>query len=73
MFNLTVLNRYIEVKKALESIENVRKVYKIMWALADDNKDTNAMDEADEKLSQLDVMQVDLEKTLDDYKEYLEQ
>lgn len=73
MFELTVLNKYTEVKKALDAIETIRNVYKFMWALADDNKDNNAMDEIDEKLSELDVMQVDLEGTLNEYKEYLEQ
>lgn len=73
MFNLKVLDKYIEVKSALAAVETIRRFYKDMWVEADDNKDDSALDEIDTRLSELDVMQVELERTLKDYKEFLNQ
>lgn len=73
MFDLTVLNKYTNAKEALNSIEVVRNFYKNLWTEADELKDDNALDEIDTRLSELDVMQVELERTLDGYKEFLMQ
>ena len=73
MFDLTVLNKYTNAKEALNSIEIVRNFYKNLWTEADELKDDNALDEIDTRLSELDVMQVELERTLDGYKEFLQQ
>lgn len=73
MFDLSVLNKYTNAKEALNAIEVVRSFYKSMWAEADELKDNNALDEIDTRLSELDVMQVELERTLDGYKEFLMQ
>ena len=73
MFDLTVLNKYTNAKEALNSIEVVRNFYKNLWTEADELKDNNALDEIDTRLSELDVMQVELERTLDGYKEFLMQ
>ena len=73
MFDLTVLDKYIEVKESIRAVDTIRRHYKAMWSEADEIKDNEALDEIDTRLSELDVMQVELEKTLDDYKEYLEQ
>lgn len=73
MFDLTVLNKYTNAKEALNSIEVVRNFYKDLWSEADELKDNNALDEIDTRLSELDVMQVELERTLDGYKEFLQQ
>ena len=73
MFDLSVLNKYTNAKEALNAIEVVRNFYKSMWAEADELKDNNALDEIDTRLSELDVMQVELERTLDGYKEFLMQ
>ena len=73
MFDLTVLNKYTNAKEALNSIEVVRNFYKDLWTEADELKDNNTLDEIDTRLSELDVMQVELERTLDGYKEFLMQ
>lgn len=73
MFDLKVLNKYTNAKETLDAIEVVRNFYKDRWAEADELKDNNALDEIDERLSELDVMQVELERALKDYKEFLEQ
>lgn len=73
MFDLSVLNKYTNAKEALNSIEVVRNFYKNLWTEADELKDNNALDEIDTRLSELDVMQVELERTLDGYKEFLMQ
>lgn len=73
MFDLTVLNKYTNAKETLNAIEVVRNFYKGMWAEADEIKDNNALDEIDTRLSELDVMQVELERTLDGCKEFLQQ
>ena len=65
MFDLEILNKYTNAKEALKSIETVRKFYKEQWAEADDVKDNSALDEIDERLSELDVMQVEIENILD--------
>ena len=65
MFDLATLNKYTNAKEALKSIETVRKLYKEQWAEADDVKDNSALDEIDERLSELDVMQVEIENILD--------
>lgn len=73
MFDIRVLNKYTNAKETLDAINVVRNFYKEMWAEADDAKDNNALDEIDSRLSELDVMQVELEKVLKDYREFLEQ
>lgn len=73
MFNLKVLDKYTNAKETLNSIEVVRNFYKDMWSEADERKDNDAMDEIDTHLAELDVMQVELERTLKGYKEYLQQ
>ena len=73
MFDLKVLDKYTNAKETLDAIEVVRNFYKDRWAKADELKDNNALDEIDERLSELDVMQVELENALKDYKEFLEQ
>ena len=73
MFDLTVLNKYTNAKEALNAIEVIRSFYKNLWTEADELKDDNALDEIDTRLSELDVMQVELERTLDGYKEFLMQ
>ena len=65
MFDLAILNKYTNAKEALKSIETVRKFYKEQWAEADGVKDNSALDEIDERLSELDVMQVEIENILD--------
>ena len=72
MFDLSVLNKYTNAKEALNAIEIVRNFYKSIWAEADEIKDNDALDEIDTRLSELDVMQVELERTLDEYKEFLQ-
>ena len=73
MFDLKVLNKYTNAKETLDAIEVVRNFYKDRWTEADELKDNSALDEIDERLSELDVMQVELENALKDYKEFLEQ
>ena len=73
MFDLKVLNKYTNAKETLDAIEVVRNFYKDRWSEADELKDNSALDEIDERLSELDVMQVELENALKDYKEFLEQ
>ncbi len=73
MFDIKVLEKYKTVKDSLSAIEVIRGFYKDMWSEADEAKDNSAMDEIDERLSELDVMQVELENTLKDYTEYLAQ
>jgi len=73
MFRLDILDNYTRTKEALNAVETVRRCYKGLWAEADEIKDNNAMDEIDTHLSELDVMQVELESVLKDYKEFLEQ
>ena len=73
MFDLKVLNKYTSAKEALHAVERVRNFYKDMWAEADEIKDNNALDEIDTRLSELDVMQVELEQSLNDCKEFLQQ
>lgn len=73
MFDLKVLDKYSNAKDALDSIDVVRGFYKDRWAEADGLKDNDTMDEIDVRLSELDVMQVEVEKTLDDCKEFLQQ
>ena len=71
MFDIKVLEKYKTVKDSLSAIEVIRGFYKGMWSEADEAKDNSAMDEIDERLSELDVMQVELENTLKDYTGYL--
>lgn len=73
MFDIKVLEKYKTVKDSLSAIEVIRGFYKDMWSEADEAKDNSAMDEIDERLSEIDVMQVELENTLKDYTEYLTQ
>lgn len=73
MFDIKVLEKYKTVKDSLSAIEVIRGFYKDMWSEADEAKDNSAMDEIDERLSELDVMQVELENTLKDYTGYLAQ
>ena len=73
MFDLKVLDKYSNAKDALDAIEVVRGFYKDRWVEADSFKDNDMMDEVDVRLSELDVMQVEMEKTLDDCKEFLQQ
>lgn len=73
MFDLKVLDKYTNAKEAINSIEVIRNFYKDMWSEADELKDNDAMDEIDTRLAELDVMQVELERTIKDYKEYLSQ
>ena len=73
MFDLKILDNYTEAKEALNSVEVIRNFYKNRWSEADDSKDNDMMDEIDVRLSELDVMQVELERTLSDYREFLEQ
>ena len=73
MFDLKILDNYTEAKEALDSVEVIRRFYKNRWSEADDSKDNDMMDEIDVRLSELDVIQVELERTLSDYREFLEQ
>ena len=73
MFDLRVLNKYTDAKDALGTVNVIRNFYKDRWTEADEAKDNDALDEIDVRLSELDVMQVELEKTLSDCKEFLEQ
>ena len=73
MFDLRVLNKYTDAKDALGAVNVIRNFYKDRWTEADEAKDNDALDEIDVRLSELDVMQVELEKTLRDCKEFLEQ
>lgn len=73
MFDLKVFCKYTDAKEALKGVELVRGYYKSIWAEADAVNDNNIMDETDVRLSELDVMQVEIEKTLNDYKEFLAQ
>lgn len=73
MFDLRVLNKYTDAKDALGAVNVIRNFYKDRWTEADEAKDNDALDEIDVRLSELDVMQVELEKTLSDCKEFLEQ
>ena len=73
MFDLKILDNYTEAKEALNSVEVIRNFYKNRWSEADDSKDNDMMDEIDVRLSELDVMQVELERTLSDYRKFLEQ
>ncbi|SFU57693.1 hypothetical protein [Butyrivibrio sp. INlla21] len=66
MFDFVVLGKYVKVKEALRSIEVVRSFYKELWAEADNEKDSASLDEIDERLAELDVMQVELEKVEDE-------
>ncbi len=71
MFELNIYNKYADIRDALRAVEVIRSFYKDMWAEADEVKDNNVLDEIDTRLSELDVMQVELEKYLNDCREFL--
>lgn len=71
MFDFVILSKYVNVKEAIKSIEIIRMFYKGLWTEADNKKDDTALDEIDERLAELDVMQVELEKIHDECVETL--